>query len=79
MSKVKQIIPALGVMAIFKDNPRKEDVTVPVVCWALRSRDGGADEVVGMIWAHQDSALHLVDDSDLFVDFVGYARERGRE
>ena len=58
VSVVRQIIPAVGVVAVFKDGKR-----YPVVCWALVNEDTGDEaigvlhHVVGMILADQTASL----------------------
>lgn len=72
---IKTITPSSDVMAIFDDIPSGE-TRVPVVCWAVRSRGRGSDEVVGMVWGYTTNRLLFVDDDELLVKFKGYAHKR---
>ena len=46
---IKQIIPAVGWSAIYRDgDPKAPLICVPLICWALTVDDDGEDAVVGM-------------------------------
>ena len=64
--KILQIIPASGWYAKFHD---KEDLLVPLACWALCQNEVGETYVAG-IDATSDGVTNFVEDADNFEGYI---------